>query len=51
MLEGTDLFLGLSGPGIVDAQDLQRMNPDPFVFAMANPTPRCGPRRPRRTCA
>jgi malate dehydrogenase (oxaloacetate-decarboxylating) len=38
-LEGTDLFIGLSGPGIIQAQDLARMNPDPFVFAMANPDP------------
>src|SRR5215203_4450551 len=43
ILEGTDLFLGLSGPGIVTAADLARMNPDPFVFAMANPTPEVAP--------
>jgi len=39
VLEGADLFLGLSGPGIVRPQDLARMNDDPFVFAMANPDP------------
>ena len=43
VLEGTDLFIGLSGPGIIAAQDLQRMNPDPFVFAMANPNPEVKP--------
>jgi malate dehydrogenase (oxaloacetate-decarboxylating) len=43
VLEGTDLFVGLSGPGIITAQDLQRMNPDPFVFAMANPNPEVKP--------
>src|SRR5215213_5223053 len=43
ILEGTDLFLGLSGPGIVTARDLERMNPNPFVFAMANPTPEVAP--------
>src|ERR671914_437153 len=43
VIEGTDLFVGLSGPGIVDAADLQRMNPDPFVFAMANPNPEVRP--------
>jgi len=42
-LEGTDLFIGLSGPGIIAAQDLQRMNADPFVFAMANPNPEVRP--------
>jgi malate dehydrogenase (oxaloacetate-decarboxylating) len=43
VIEGTDLFVGLSGPGIIDAADLQRMNPDPFVFAMANPNPEVKP--------
>jgi malate dehydrogenase (oxaloacetate-decarboxylating) len=42
-IDGTDLFLGLSGPGIIDAADLKRMNPDPFVFAMANPNPEVRP--------
>ena len=42
-LEGTDLFIGLCGPGIIDASDLERMNPDPFVFAMANPNPEVPP--------
>jgi malate dehydrogenase (oxaloacetate-decarboxylating) len=43
ILEGTDLFIGLSAPGIISARDLERMNPDPFVFAMANPTPEVAP--------
>ncbi len=43
MLEGTDLFIGLSGPGLIEAADLGRMNPDPFVFAMANPDPEVRP--------
>ncbi|HEY6779895.1 MAG TPA: malic enzyme-like NAD(P)-binding protein, partial [Thermoleophilaceae bacterium] len=43
VIEGMDLFVGLSGPGIIEAQDLQRMNPDPFVFAMANPNPEVRP--------
>jgi malate dehydrogenase (oxaloacetate-decarboxylating) len=42
-IEGTDLFIGLSGPGIIGAADLQRMNADPFVFAMANPNPEVPP--------
>ena len=42
-LEGADLFVGLSGPGIIAAEDLKRMNPDPFVFAMANPNPEVNP--------
>jgi malate dehydrogenase (oxaloacetate-decarboxylating) len=43
VLEGADLFIGLSGPGIIEARDLDRMNPDPFVFAMANPNPEVRP--------
>jgi malate dehydrogenase (oxaloacetate-decarboxylating) len=43
VIEGTDVFIGLSGPGIIDAQDLQKMNSDPFIFAMANPNPEVKP--------
>jgi malate dehydrogenase (oxaloacetate-decarboxylating) len=43
VIAGTDLFLGLSGPGIISARDLEKMNPDPFVFAMANPNPEVRP--------
>jgi malate dehydrogenase (oxaloacetate-decarboxylating) len=43
VIEGTDLFVGLSGPGIIDAADLQKMNTAPFVFAMANPNPEVRP--------
>jgi malate dehydrogenase (oxaloacetate-decarboxylating) len=42
-LAGSDVFIGLSGPGIIDAEDLRRMNPDPIVFAMANPDPEIRP--------
>jgi malate dehydrogenase (oxaloacetate-decarboxylating) len=43
VLEGSDLFIGLSGPGVLEAKDLQRMNEDPIVFAMANPNPEVRP--------
>ncbi|HEY2716087.1 MAG TPA: NAD-dependent malic enzyme [Solirubrobacterales bacterium] len=42
-LEGMDLFIGLSGPGIIVGDDLQKMNDDAIVFAMANPTPEVMP--------
>ena len=42
-LEGADLFLGLSGPGTIEASDLGKMARDPIVFAMANPTPEVMP--------
>jgi malate dehydrogenase (oxaloacetate-decarboxylating) len=43
VIEGVDLFIGLSGPGIITASDLEKMNADPFVFAMANPNPEVKP--------
>jgi malate dehydrogenase (oxaloacetate-decarboxylating) len=43
VIEGMDLFVGLSGPGIISASDLEKMNTDPFVFAMANPNPEVRP--------
>jgi malate dehydrogenase (oxaloacetate-decarboxylating) len=43
VLEGADLFIGLSGPGVIQADDLGRMNKDPVVFAMANPNPEVKP--------
>src|SRR4029450_4954427 len=39
VIEGMDLFIGLSGPGIIPADALGKMNEDPIVFAMANPNP------------
>lgn len=43
VLEGADLFIGLSGPGLVEAKSLEAMNDDAIVFAMANPTPEVMP--------
>jgi malate dehydrogenase (oxaloacetate-decarboxylating) len=42
-LEGTDLFIGLSGARIFPAAELRKMNDDAMVFAMANPTPEVSP--------
>ncbi len=35
--------MGLSGPGVVDAKDLAKMNKNAIVFAMANPVPEVMP--------
>ncbi|MDX6603616.1 MAG: hypothetical protein QOF23_125 [Solirubrobacterales bacterium] len=43
VIDGMDLFVGLSGPGIIEAEALGRMNDDAIVFAMANPTPEVMP--------
>ncbi|MDR9486321.1 MAG: NADP-dependent malic enzyme [Sediminimonas sp.] len=39
VIEGADMFLGLSGPGALTADMVARMTPQPIVFALANPTP------------
>jgi len=43
VLEGADLFIGLSGPGLINADSLAAMADDAIVFAMANPTPEVMP--------
>src|SRR5262245_14162800 len=43
VIEGMDLFVGLSGPGIIEPESLGKMNDDAIVFAMANPNPEVMP--------
>ncbi len=43
VVEGADLFIGLSGAHVIEPSALAAMNPDPIVFAMANPTPEVSP--------
>jgi malate dehydrogenase (oxaloacetate-decarboxylating) len=43
VLEGADLFIGVSGPGLIEAKSLEAMADDAIVFAMANPTPEVMP--------
>jgi malate dehydrogenase (oxaloacetate-decarboxylating) len=43
VLRGADAFIGLSGPGVISADDVARMGPDPIVFALANPIPEVQP--------
>jgi malate dehydrogenase (oxaloacetate-decarboxylating) len=43
VIEAADLLIGLSGARVLPASALERMNPDPIVFAMANPTPEVSP--------
>jgi malate dehydrogenase (oxaloacetate-decarboxylating)(NADP+) len=38
-----DLFLGLSGPGILKADMVKKMAPSPLILAMSNPTPEIMP--------
>lgn len=43
VMKGADLFLGVSAPGCITAEDLKNMAHDPIVFAMANPIPEIMP--------
>ena len=38
-LPGTDIFLGLSGPGAITQEGIKTMADKPLVLALANPTP------------
>jgi malate dehydrogenase (oxaloacetate-decarboxylating) len=42
-LEGADIFVGVSAPGIVTQEMVASMNPDSILFAMANPVPEIMP--------
>ena len=43
VIKGADVFIGLSGPGIVDEEMVKSMAKDPIIFAMANPIPEIMP--------
>jgi malate dehydrogenase (oxaloacetate-decarboxylating) len=42
-VQGADVFIGLSVPGVLRAEDVKTMARDPIVFAMANPVPEIMP--------
>ena len=43
VIDGADLFLGLSGKGVLTQAMVQRMAPRPIIFALANPSPEIMP--------
>lgn len=43
VIGGADLFIGVSGPGLLRRADVERMATDPIVFALANPDPEIRP--------
>jgi malate dehydrogenase (oxaloacetate-decarboxylating) len=43
VIQGADVFLGLSVPGVIDVEDVKRMAAKPIIFAMANPVPEIMP--------
>ena len=43
VMEGADLFIGVSGPGIVTQEMVSSMSPQAMVFALSNPVPEIMP--------
>ena len=43
VIDGADLFLGLSGPGVLAPEMVGRMARRPIIFALANPSPEIMP--------
>src|SRR6218665_2821160 len=39
VIQGADVFLGLSAGGVLKADMVATMAPHPIIFALANPTP------------
>ena len=50
-LSGADVFIGVSAPRLIDADDVATMADDPVVFALANPEPEIDPTEARRVAA
>ncbi len=48
VIDGADLFLGLSGPGVLKPEHVERMAESPVVFALANPTPEILPQEVKK---
>lgn len=48
-IDGADVFVGLSGPGLMTADHIRKMAPNPVVFACTNPDPEIDPDLARET--
>jgi malate dehydrogenase (oxaloacetate-decarboxylating) len=47
-LKGADVFIGVSGPGLMGAKEVKSMAKKAIVFAMANPTPEITPEEAKK---
>lgn len=43
VIEGADVFIGVSGPGVLTKEMVAKMADNPIVFAMSNPVPEITP--------
>ncbi|MGO1762005.1 MAG: malic enzyme-like NAD(P)-binding protein, partial [Halomonadaceae bacterium] len=42
-IDNADVFIGLSGPGLLSVEQVKKMAPDPVIFACTNPDPEIHP--------
>jgi malate dehydrogenase (oxaloacetate-decarboxylating)(NADP+) len=47
VIDGADMFLGLSGPGVLKPEMVAKMAEKPIIFALANPNPEISPKDAR----
>ena len=50
VIDGADLFLGLSGPNVLTPEMVAKMADRPIIFALANPNPEIMPDAARAVC-
>lgn len=48
VIVGADMFLGLSGPGVLRPEMVSKMTKQPIIFALANPTPEIMPNEAKK---
>jgi len=48
VMRGTDVFIGVSGPGLVKPKDVKAMKRNAVIFALANPVPEIMPEEAAR---
>ena len=51
VIEGADVFIGVSKPGVMKVNDIKSMNKKPIIFAMANPVPEIMPDKAKKAGA
>ncbi len=48
ILKGADVFIGVSKPNLITAEEVKTMNSDPIIFALSNPEPEILPDEARK---
>ncbi len=51
VIEGSDVFIGVSGPDVLNEEMVKKMNKNSIIFAMANPIPEIMPDKAKKAGA